>query len=414
VYECHRPMYEALHGKVSDNASNMVKGRTGFDGGFCADHTIELSVKCFTGANGVKQTFARAKGIVAYFHRSTAGIQDLGVIQKQLGLPIKKPVQDVATRWFSSYMMAEWFLEQREAVQMYDVKFGSEAAKNDAYKDNRLTHADWTILEQSMAVLAPCAQATKHLEGTNYVTISIVLPYLYRYRLIDGTADGPLRLPHKETGQQWLRVGQIDHQVRQARQLLHEDFKRRWIDELPIAQRETLDMCTLLDPRFKGYNFPGLAPGTNLDFEREHAISLLRRVWGNEWKTHSAAPAAGTSSAPREKPSKKLTPAAGRQAASSFFSTPLVPDEPLDEPDDGDVATTDELERYFMLHAERIWTWTCSRGGRPAITATLRIRPRERLPVCRRWPRWRGSTSVVRRPRRASSACSVVRRKDAR
>jgi hypothetical protein len=64
-------VYEAVHGKVSDNASNtnMVKGGKGFDGGFCADHTIELSINNFTGADGIKETFSRAKGIVAYFHR---------------------------------------------------------------------------------------------------------------------------------------------------------------------------------------------------------------------------------------------------------------------------------------------------------------------------------------------------------
>ena len=35
----------SIHGKVSDNASNMAKGWAGFEGGFCVDHTIELSVK---------------------------------------------------------------------------------------------------------------------------------------------------------------------------------------------------------------------------------------------------------------------------------------------------------------------------------------------------------------------------------
>jgi hypothetical protein len=44
----------------------------------------------------------------------------------------------VATRWFSSYGMIDWFREQQHAVQMYDVKHGTEASKNDAYKANRL------------------------------------------------------------------------------------------------------------------------------------------------------------------------------------------------------------------------------------------------------------------------------------
>ena len=69
-------------------------------------------------------------------------------------LPAKQPIQDVATRWFSSYGMVEWFREQQQAVQMYDVKHGAEASKNDAYKKNRLQNKDWAIiveLEQSVA-----------------------------------------------------------------------------------------------------------------------------------------------------------------------------------------------------------------------------------------------------------------------
>ena len=57
-------------------------------------------------------------GIVGYFHRSTAGIQDLTAIQKSLKLPEVQPIQDVATRWFSSYAMVDWFRQQQEAVQM--------------------------------------------------------------------------------------------------------------------------------------------------------------------------------------------------------------------------------------------------------------------------------------------------------
>ena len=222
----------ALHGqeakeeglsKVSDNGTNMKKDWAGFDGGFCAAHTLELSVKEYTGAAGIKATLSRDKWIVGYFHRSTAGIQDLRTIQRQLNLPEKKPIQDVATRWFSSYGMVDWFREQQQAVQMYDVRFGAKATENDAYKDNRLKHEDWAINEQSVAVLAPAAQATKTLEGTKYVTISLVLPYIYR--LIEGSADGMLFLPWKPVGQQWLRADQLVPSVRAARKLLYERLR---------------------------------------------------------------------------------------------------------------------------------------------------------------------------------------------
>ena len=126
--------------------------------------------------------------------------------------------------------MVDWFRVQQEAVQMYDVKHGAEAAKNDAYKDHRLQHKDWTVNEQSVAVLMPFAHATKQLEGTQYVTISLVLPYIFR--LIEGSADSMLYLPWKPMGQQWLRSTQIDPDVRAARKLLHADMKRRWLEEM--------------------------------------------------------------------------------------------------------------------------------------------------------------------------------------
>eukprot|EP00965_Chrysotila_dentata_P064176 2125110-Pleurochrysis_carterae.AAC.3 len=216
-----RPSAAGLHSKVSDNASNMAKGWIGFDaGGLCADHTLELSVKASASADGVVDTLTRAKGIVGYFHRSTVGIQDLTSVQRaQHKLPEKKLILDVRTRWVSSYMMLDWLREQQSAVQMYDIKHSAEACKKDAYKDNQLQLADWSVIEQSVAVLMASAQATKFLEGTKYASAQ----------------------------QQWLRATQIDPEVRAARRLLHDDLERRWLIELPDTQRAELDIATLLD-----------------------------------------------------------------------------------------------------------------------------------------------------------------------
>eukprot|EP00966_Prymnesium_polylepis_P308457 7128470-Prymnesium_polylepis.1 len=253
-------------GRSQTTRQILVKYGQGLKGRFRrrllhSDHTIELSVKKYTGADGIKNTFSRDKGIVAYFHRSTSGIQDLRTIQKATWLPEKQPVQDVVTRWFSSYDMVDWFREQQTAAQMSDVKHGAEASKNDAYKDNRLQHTkDWAINEQSVAVRAPSAQATKLLEGTRYVTISLVLPYMYR--------------PWKPSGQQWLRATQLEPQVRAARKLLHADFKKRWLEDMPEPQRAELDIVTVLDPRFKTYIFPGCT--TDLADAKEAAMASLK------------------------------------------------------------------------------------------------------------------------------------------
>ena len=347
-------VYEAIHGKVSDNASNMAKGWQGFDGGFCVDHTIELSVKHFTGATGIKETFSHAKGIVAYFHRSTAGIQDLTAIQKASSLPQVQPIQDVATRWFSSYGMVDWFRQQQQAVQMYDIKHGAEAQKNNAYKDHRLQHKDWAVIEQSVAVLQLSAQATKLLEGTKYVTVSLVLPYMYR--LIEGSADGMLYLPWKPAGQQWMRATQIDADVRAARKLLHLDFEARWLEKLPMAQRTELDIATLLDPRFKTYTFPGVE--TALDDEKATAQEALSAVWAADWKP-KPLPADAPAPAPAPAPAAPVTTASATAASktgasSSFFAIPLAPQQAAAAAAAAAPAAAelDDLEKYLALPVE--------------------------------------------------------------
>jgi hypothetical protein len=149
-----------------------------------------------------------------------------------------------------------------------------------------------------------------------------------------------------------LRVHQIDPKVRAARKLLNLDLKRRWINEMPANQRAMLDVCALLDPRFKTYNFPGLASSTNLDVERAGAISLLRRIWAQDWKP--AAPPAPPASVPaaRAPEAAARAPTSG-QPPSSFFDAPLAPEEPLEELDSEDSETDDELERYLVLHVEK-------------------------------------------------------------
>ena len=56
-------IYTEIFHCVSDNGANIVKGWSGFDGGFCAAHTAELAVNTFLDDDAVKPTVKKIKGI---------------------------------------------------------------------------------------------------------------------------------------------------------------------------------------------------------------------------------------------------------------------------------------------------------------------------------------------------------------
>jgi len=63
-----------------------------------------------------------------------------------LQLPTHRLVQDVPTRWHSSYLMLERLLEQRKAITLY-------ASKNPSCK--ALTAKQWSLAENLCLLLKP-------------------------------------------------------------------------------------------------------------------------------------------------------------------------------------------------------------------------------------------------------------------
>lgn len=86
-------VYEGIHGKVSDNGSNMKKGWKGFDGGFCFAHTLELVIQKYTNHDKLKPTFDRMRGITGFFNKSATAVHQLKAIQEEFNLPSRKPIQ---------------------------------------------------------------------------------------------------------------------------------------------------------------------------------------------------------------------------------------------------------------------------------------------------------------------------------
>ena len=61
----------------------------------------------------------RVRKIVAYFHKSAKGTEELQKIQVSLNLPQHKLIQDMETRWNSTYYMLKRIIEQRASISQY-------------------------------------------------------------------------------------------------------------------------------------------------------------------------------------------------------------------------------------------------------------------------------------------------------
>ena len=203
--------------------------------------------------------------------------------------------------------------------------------------------------------------------------------------------------------------------ARAARKLLHDDFKKRWLEDMPDTQRAELDIATLLDPRFKTYVFPGCT--TDLDEAKDTAMASLKGVWTLDWKPAAAAAApaaapAAAAPAPAAITTASATAAAKMGASSSFFAMPLAPmlapaaAAPMQAP------AQDDLDKYLALPAEAnmdldVLAWWKARDY------THRANPAtgqpEGLPALAKMARHDVSSSAARRRQRASSACSPRR-----
>uniref|UniRef100_A0A1X7VHD4 BED-type domain-containing protein n=2 Tax=Amphimedon queenslandica TaxID=400682 RepID=A0A1X7VHD4_AMPQE len=155
---------------VTDNAANMVAAisSTRWRHLPCFAHSLNVVVQ-----NSIKsdpELFAvqtKCKNVVSHFHRSVKSTEKLGEIQLQLSLPEHKLVQDVSTRWISTYIMLERFYEQFEAITttLCLVNQNDLCLKADG-KDN----------SRALQLLKQFLEATENISGQAYVSISMIVP----------------------------------------------------------------------------------------------------------------------------------------------------------------------------------------------------------------------------------------------
>ena len=157
-------------------------------------------------------------------------------------------VQDVVTRWWSTYSMLDRLIYLKPAIE--GLKADNQIPKNLIFDE-----IEWKILEQVISVLKPFKMAQKHLEGEKYVTISYV----------------PLMIDFIENKLQSVMVNSTTNDnVKSLVQTMIIDFQNRWGNNhvrkfnpnvvrgfyrRQVGCHPLIIMTSALDPRLKNLSF---------------------------------------------------------------------------------------------------------------------------------------------------------------
>lgn len=170
----------------------------------------------------LRNLITKLKEIVTWFKQSNvASIELREATQKETKL-----IQEVPTRWNSTYYMIERFLELRSVVNNIIIRHKNAPPM--------LTASELSILSSVLQILRPIEAATKEVSGDKYCTSSKVIPLIHCLLL----KVKPLKVE--------------ESLAQELQSLILKEIDKR----MGVIERVTpLAIATILDPRFKKMHF---------------------------------------------------------------------------------------------------------------------------------------------------------------
>lgn len=211
------------HMLITDNGANMVSGveLAGLARGSCFLHTLQLAIlDGIMSQRSVSDMISRSKRVVTHFNHSALACYQLSKIQEELNPPKKKLIQDVPTRWNSTYYLLQRLLEVKNAIVLYATEHNIPIP----------TANEWRLMEKVVRLLQPFEEYTKLLSSNN-APISAVTPAVSVLKHFLAKDDGD-----KSTG------------VHTMKQEFHDAITSRFERML---KDENYIIATTVDPRFK-------------------------------------------------------------------------------------------------------------------------------------------------------------------
>lgn len=212
---------------IRDGGSNIVKGVNDLNlqNETCFLHNLHLVVTdALNSQRAVKDIIALGRRIVGHFNHSSLACSKFKDIQeKQLHVQYKKVVQDVPTRWNSTFYMLSRLLELKNAISLY-VNENSEIQNFTSYQ--------WTLIENCVKLLQPFEEITKQISCSNSLISEVIPMVVTLQRYLSKSAD----------------VSGIGTTKDTLEKNIHKRFST-------IQLNKHYSLATILDPRFKLYFF---------------------------------------------------------------------------------------------------------------------------------------------------------------
>ncbi|XP_055082535.1 E3 SUMO-protein ligase ZBED1-like isoform X2 [Periophthalmus magnuspinnatus] len=255
---------------VTDGARNIVESVNclSIQNIHCFAHLLNHVVKKSISQTSELDTMrSKARKIVGHFKSSCTAKKKLAITQSNMGMPQVKLVQEVETRWNSTFAMFQRMYEQREPLG------AALASLTSTSNLTSFSAEDYDAINQCLKVLRPFNQATAELCGEARVLGSKVIPITKM-------------LTHAIT----VECNQMDDGVGA---ILATHLKNNVKEKMSGLEKVTsLSLATILDPRFKEVAFcsPSNAQAAVERLSRECASLIELRTQGEVQPQPSPAP----------------------------------------------------------------------------------------------------------------------------
>ena len=212
---------------TTDGASNYVKAAKAITANVhCFAHRLNPVVQDGLSHEQLRYLINKVKLIVSTFKRSDILMRDLNQKRAADGNKQLKLIQDVITRWNSTFYLIERYNQLCNDISHVLLQHGK--------RDIDLSDGEILSIKELIDILRPFEQMTSDISGESYVTISRIIPLVSSMRLI-------LAKKHPN-----------DCVIKEVVGSLIRGIEKRFNG---IESNKNFAYATLLDPRFKNIDF---------------------------------------------------------------------------------------------------------------------------------------------------------------